>query len=70
MHAPKPEEIRAARKSVGMTQTAAGAVIGRSLRVWIAYEAGTRGVDPLLWQVWRIRVGLDTPESILAAYLG
>jgi predicted transcriptional regulator len=63
---PTSDALRAARKSLGLSQTAAAAVIGRSLRVWQAYEDGTRGIDPLLWLVWRIRVGLAAPDSILA----
>ena len=65
MIAPTPADIRAAREAAGLSQTAAAELIGRSLRVWQAYESGTRAVDPLLWRVWRIRVGLDTPESIV-----
>jgi putative transcriptional regulator len=62
---PAPADIRAAREAAGLSQTAAAELIGRSLRVWQAYESGTRAVDPLLWRVWRIRVGLDKPESIV-----
>ena len=65
MIVPNPDTLREARHFVGLSQTAAAAVIGRSLRVWQAYEAGTRAIDPLLWRVWRIRVGLDAPESIM-----
>lgn len=61
---PTPAQIRAARESVSLSQTAAAALIGRSLRVWQAYEAGDRGIDPIIWQVWRIRAGLDAPASI------
>lgn len=67
MKAPSPATIRRARERAGLTQAAAAAIIGRSRRVWIAYEAGTRGIDPLLWQVWLIRAGIAAPESILHA---
>lgn len=65
MPSPSPTEIRIARETVRLSQTAAAALIGRSLRVWQAYEAGTRGMDPVLWQVWRIRAGLDPTDAIL-----
>jgi transcriptional regulator with XRE-family HTH domain len=58
--------IRAAREAAGLTQAQAAALIGRGWRVWAAYEAGTREIDPILWQVWRIRAGLAAPASILA----
>lgn len=67
MTAPDPATIRAARERAGLTQTQAGAAIGRSLRVWQAYEGGTREIDPLLWQVWLIRAGMADPASILIA---
>jgi len=62
---PKPAEIKKARLKVSKTQGAAAAVIGRGWRVWQMYEAGQRKFDPILWQVWLIRVGLEKPESIL-----
>jgi hypothetical protein len=60
-----PDQIRAARHRAGLSQSAAGRLIGRSLRVWQAYEAGERGIDPVLWQVWLIRAGLAPVASIL-----
>lgn len=65
MKAPTPQQIRAARESLGLTQTQAAELIGRSLRVWQAYEAGSREIDPLMWTAWKIRAGLEPPQSIL-----
>ncbi len=62
---PTPTVIIATRERVGLTQGDAGALIGRSERAWRSYEAGTRELDPILWQVWRIRAGLDKPSEIL-----
>jgi len=62
---PTPDEIIAARAQAGLTQIAAAALIARSDRAWRAYEDGSRELDPILWQVWRIRAGLDKPASIL-----
>ena len=64
MIATTPAHIRATRLRAGLTQSAAAAVIGRSRRVWVAYEAGTRGIDPILWLVWQIRAGLLPVETI------
>lgn len=60
-----PAQVAAAREKVGLTQAADAALIDRGDRVWRAYEAGSRELDPILWQVWRIRAGIDPPESIL-----
>lgn len=62
---PAAAQIRDDRIAIGLTQTQAGAVIGYSLRGWQDIEAGKRRLHPLLWVAWRIRAGLDRPESIL-----
>jgi predicted transcriptional regulator len=64
---PTPAVIIATRESVGLTQEAAAALIDRSDRAWRAYEAGHRELDPILWQVWRIRAGLDKASEILGS---
>lgn len=65
MKVPSPSAIRQARERAGLTQEAAARLIGRSKRVWAAYEAGERGLDPVLWQAWMIRAGLAEPRTIL-----
>lgn len=58
-------EIIASRESLGLTQTQAAALIDLKLRMWQRYEAGASFMSPLMWQVWRIRAGLDPPSHIL-----
>jgi len=67
MRQPKPEEIKAARKKILMTQKEAAALIGVDISAWQRYEqtTGGRKINPIIWRVWRIRAGLDSPESIL-----
>jgi DNA-binding XRE family transcriptional regulator len=67
MDHPSPSDIRDARAAAGLTQTEAAAVIGYSLRGWQDLEAGLGRINSVLWAAWRIRVGLDAPESILTA---
>lgn len=40
------EQFRAARLAAGLTQTAAGALIGAKLRTVQAWEAGSRALSP------------------------
>lgn len=65
MIAPTPEQITRERKSRGLTQGAAAAIINCTRDAWAKYESGARTLNPILWQVWRIRAGLDDPRSIL-----
>jgi len=58
------ERLREQRMNIGATQRECARMIGRSLRVWQYYEHGKRHMDPLIYQVWRIRAGLDDAESI------
>lgn len=53
---PAPEEIRAAREAAGLSQTAAGALLYRSLRNWQQWEGGERRMDPALWELFRIKI--------------
>lgn len=62
---PTPAEIIDARQSVGLTQTQAAELIDKKLRQWQYYETGGSMLDPILWQVWRIRAGLDDPGTII-----
>jgi len=62
---PTPDEVRATREAVGLSQTDAAALIDQTRASWARYEDGTRALNPILWQVWRIRAGLDKAASIL-----
>ena len=52
---PTPEEIREARKVLGLTQTAAAATIYSTLRAWQEWEAGNRRMHPGLWELFRTK---------------
>jgi putative transcriptional regulator len=52
MTSPKPEEIRAERLRLGLSQTEAGAVIYASLRAWQEWEAGNRRMHPAFWALF------------------
>lgn len=56
---PTPEAIRAAREGLGLTQTQAGAVVYAGLRAWQEWEAGARRMHPAIWELFRIKTGLD-----------
>jgi len=52
---PTPTEIRAAREASGLTQTAAGALIGAKLRTWQDWESGARNMPAAKWELWQIK---------------
>ena len=49
---PKPQEIRAARENAGLTQQDAAALIGYTRRAWQEWEAGTRGMRRVLFELF------------------
>lgn len=53
---PAPAEILAAREAAGLTQTAAGALVFTTCRVWQQWEAGDRRMHPAFWELFRIKV--------------
>lgn len=50
---PTSSQVLAARQAAGLTQTAAAALIGKTLRAWQYWEAGQRKMDPALWKYWK-----------------
>jgi len=52
---PGPPEIRQARESAGLSQTAAAALISSTLRTWQDWEAGKARMHPGLWELFRIK---------------
>lgn len=57
---PTPDEIRQARQQAGFSQTAAAALIGKSLRAWQNWEApegsvNHRRMDAALWELWQMK---------------
>jgi len=55
---PTPAQIRAARLSVGLSQTAAAHLIGSKLRTWQDHEYGIARMHPGLWELFRHKAGL------------
>lgn len=61
MRAPTPEEIRAAREAVGLSQTAAAALIWKPIKTWQNWEApedspSHRKMDPAFFELFTIKI--------------
>lgn len=61
---PSPEEIRAAREALGLTQTEAARVVYGTLRAWQNWEAPKgspdhRPMHPGLWELFRIKTRIE-----------
>lgn len=59
---PLPDEVKAARRRAGLTQTEAAALVHGTLRAWQGWEAptgqpGARKMHPGLWELFRIKIG-------------
>lgn len=54
---PTPEQIKEARKRSGLTQTEAADVIYKQLLAWQRYEAGDRGMDAALFELFLLKTG-------------
>lgn len=55
---PTPADIRAARESAGLSQTAAGVLVHTTCRTWQQWEAGDRRMHPAFWELFRIKAML------------
>ena len=55
MPSPTPQEILAARKAAGLTQTRAAAMVGVKLRAWQYWEAGERTMPTSAWELFNIK---------------
>ena len=53
---PTPSEIRLMRKSAGLTQTAAAALVHTTCRTWQQWEAGDRHMHPAFWELFCIKI--------------
>lgn len=49
---PTPDELRAARRAAGHTQTAAGQLVGGTLRTWQDWEAGRNAMPASAWALY------------------
>lgn len=58
---PSPIEVRALRKSVGLTQTQAAELIQSNLRTWQGWEGGITRMHPGLFELFKIKTGLNKP---------
>lgn len=52
---PTPDELRAARLEIGLSQTSAAALVHSALRSWQQWEAGDRRMHPGLWELFSIK---------------
>lgn len=57
---PSPAEIRAARETAGISQTAAADLVDTTCRVWQQWEAGDRRMHPAFWELFRIKSSKKT----------
>lgn len=56
---PSSNEIRAAREAAGLTQTAAGELLGVTRVAWTRYETGERAMTESAWAYWKHVAGLE-----------
>lgn len=63
MQTPTPDQVIAARKAAGHSQTAAGQTIGVSLRTWQYYESD-REMLAGLYELYLLRTG-QHPDLVL-----
>jgi DNA-binding XRE family transcriptional regulator len=54
-YSPPPTKIREARTRLGLTQDEAAKKVGRTMRTWRYWEAGTITMPPEMWERWIIR---------------
>lgn len=61
MDSPKPEEIRQARLSAGLTQAQAAELVNYSTIGWQKCENGHRKMHPATWELFRLKT-LKLPD--------
>lgn len=54
-NSPTSQEIKAARKLAGHTQTEAGAVVYAALRTWQHWEKGDAKMSPAIFEFYKIK---------------
>lgn len=57
MNRPTREQILAARKAAGLTQTGAGKLVHSTLRNWQNWEYGINRMHGGLWELFQIKTG-------------
>ncbi|WP_270956516.1 helix-turn-helix domain-containing protein [Burkholderia pseudomallei] len=63
---PKPDEIRALREDLGLTQAQAAAVVYSTLSAWQRWEQAERAMHPAMWELFRIKTGVLDVGSVTA----
>jgi len=53
LHSPTPDEVRAHRASLGLTQPAYGSLLGYSVRIVQSWESGVRTMPGPVWLLYR-----------------
>ena len=64
---PNTDEILAARKAAGLTQTQAGELVHTTCRTWQQWEAGDRKMHPAFWELFRIKTRLIDRVCLMVA---
>jgi len=59
MQPPTPTEVRAVRLGLGLSQAEAAAIVHHKLRAWQKWEGGESAMHPALWELFRIKTGLQ-----------
>lgn len=49
------EEIKSARLTAGLSQTAAAELVHTTCRVWQQWEAGDRRMHPAFWELFLLK---------------
>jgi len=52
---PTPEKIREVRQHADLTQEKAAQMVGRKMRTWRYWEAGTIAMPPEIWELFRMK---------------
>jgi putative transcriptional regulator len=60
-NSPAPDTIREARKSAGLTQTAAAELAHSTMRTWQDWEAGKAHMHPGLWELFILKSSAKAP---------
>jgi transcriptional regulator with XRE-family HTH domain len=58
MAPPDARTLRETRSATGLSQSAAAALIGSTLRTWQDWEAGKAAMHPGLWELFRHLTGI------------
>lgn len=61
MKSPDPAAVIEARKSAGLTQSEAAALVGATLRTWQYWEAGGRTMPGAKWELFLLKTGVAAP---------